>query len=786
MITKFKSVNLAVFQNFDWDVNIRDTGNNITLFKPINIFYGRNCSGKTTLSRIIRALETDKISDKYKKPHFEVSFEGDVYATQDNLTAHGKKIRVFNEDFVKENLRFIANSDESITSFAILGDNVAIEEEVNALKRDLGSNEQENTSGLYLELKNAVTRTNEALEKYRTEENKLHKQLDKKALNRETGIKYEYEKFGDINYTTQKLSLDLDKVLTPSFQPLTDGEVAQKLLLIREETKPNIPEIPRPAIDLATLSTKVKDLVTKSISNSNKIEQLVKNAVLNRWVKEGRQLHKKDNTEHCAFCGNVISNERWTELDSHFDEESEKLETQINTLISEIENWVHTIDAQLQIDKNGFYSKFYSDLDTLISRKQQATDRIKSELNRAKSILQERKDDLLNPKTFVDMVDNSQQLIDCWAAFEDFREQANEYGSSLDNEQSEAKRLLRLREVSDFANTINYIEAKANIQELKNTSDAEAQNKEAVEMKIRQQIEAIESKERQMKDEEKGALKVNEYLNNFFGHDFLTFQAKKEEVDKKIRFEVVKNGEKAHHLSGGERSLIAFCYFMAKLEDVETQGSKPIIWIDDPISSLDSNHIFFVYSLINTEIIVRQAFEQIFISTHNLDFLKYLKQLPDASNKKKSAYFLISREKDNSKIKIMPKYLKNYVTEFNFLFHQIYRCAKANDDDESQHNLFYNFGNNVRKFLEMFLYYKYPDPNIAKQEKLIAFFGDNKQASAMTDRINNEYSHLEGLFERGMTPIEIPEMKKTARFILNKIRESDDEQHKALLSSIGV
>lgn len=42
MITKFKSITtLAIFQNFDWDTTIHEDGNNIVLFKPINIFYGR-------------------------------------------------------------------------------------------------------------------------------------------------------------------------------------------------------------------------------------------------------------------------------------------------------------------------------------------------------------------------------------------------------------------------------------------------------------------------------------------------------------------------------------------------------------------------------------------------------------------------------------------------------------------------------------------------------------------------------------------------------------------------
>lgn len=128
MITKLKTINnLAVFQNFNWDANIRDKGNNVVLFKPINIFYGRNYSGKTTLSRVIRALETGYISDKYENPQFEVCIKGIPDATQNNLSAHGKKIRVFNEDFVKDNMRFIANSEETITPFAIIGGNTTIE-----------------------------------------------------------------------------------------------------------------------------------------------------------------------------------------------------------------------------------------------------------------------------------------------------------------------------------------------------------------------------------------------------------------------------------------------------------------------------------------------------------------------------------------------------------------------------------------------------------------------------------------------------------------------------------
>lgn len=784
MITKFKTINnLAVFQNFNWDTTIRDKGNNVVLFKNINIFYGRNYSGKTTLSRIIRALETGYISDKYENPQFEVGVKDVADATQSNLSTHGKKIRVFNEDFVKDNLRFITNSDESITPFAIIGGNTTIETEIQTLKNELGNIEEDSESGFYLELKNAKAIANTAFQAYQTQNNSLNGQLSFKATNNPDGIKYKSEKFGDQNYNINKLQSEINTVLESSFEPLTDIEITHKLSLLNERVKLEIEAIPKTNINFDNFNTKAKELVTKSISSSNKIELLLKNAIINRWAKEGKLIHK-DKLDNCSFCGNEISEERWQQLDSHFDEESEKLEKDIDELISEIEVSITNIDKLLLINKNLFYSKFHEDLDNLILQRQRLIDNIKSELIRTKDILQTRKDDLLNPKNYVEITDKNNELEVCWSSFENLRTQTNDYSSSLDSEQAEAKRLLRLREISDFVKTIQYSTEIGKIRILKSTSDSEAKKKTEIEQKIQKQLSMIADKERLMNDEEKGALKVNEYLNNFFGHDFLKLEAL-EETDKKIRFEIVRNGKKAHHLSEGECSLIAFCYFMAKLEDIETKGSKPIIWIDDPISSLDSNHIFFVYSLINAEIFTKKEFEQIFISTHNLDFLKYLKRLPSALNKNECSYFLISRDKEKSKIKVMPRYLKDYVTEFNFLFHQIYLCSTADEDDENHHSLFYNFGNNTRKFLEAFLYYKYPNA-IEKDDKLKRFFGENSQPSTMTDRVINEFSHLEGLFERSMTPIDIPEMKKTATFILDKINEKDSEQYEALLLSIGV
>lgn len=789
MINQFKSIkNLAVFQNFIWDSSLRDEGNNIISFSTINIFYGRNYSGKTTLSRIVRALEIGSISDKYENPEFTISFTDVADSTQAKLNGHNKKIRVFNEDFVKDNLKFITNPEDSILPFAILGGNAKLEEEIQELKNQLGVKEETKETGFYFEQKNALDHSKAANKNYQSALTKLDNQISDKATNRQYGIKYNNEKFGDQNYTKTKLESDIKVVLKPNYKIITNSEHDKLLLLLGEKSNPEIPHTTIFNLSYKILCSEAELLVTKKIGDSDKIEQLVKNSVLNRWVKEGRSLHK-DHLEICAFCGNDISSRRWAELDKHFDEESEKLERDIDKLIQGIESEILSVNAAFNIDKNLFYLKFHSQLNRLTELNKIFVSLYVASLNELKAQLLQRKNELINQKLFKEPIDFSKRLSWIYDIYEKIRFAANNYSSSLSSDQTDAKHILRLKEVYDFAITIQYENEIKQIATLESTyNNLEKQRKE-ISDKIKKHIELIQEKERLMNDEEKGAIKVNEYLNNFFGHNFLTLQAIQDEknVDgkKKIKFEIIRNGKKAHHLSEGECSLIAFCYFMAKLEDIETKGSKPIIWIDDPISSLDSNHIFFVYSLINSEIVTKKVYEQIFISTHNLDFFKYLKRLPGALNKNESRYFIIVRDNDKSTIKLMPRYLKDYVTEFNYLFHQIYLCANANSDDDTQHHLFYNSANNTRKFLEAFLFYKYPNA-IEHDDKLARFFGGDKQASSMTDRINNEFSHLVGLFERSMLPLDIPEMKKTSEFILRKIKEKDKDQYDALLKSIGI
>ena len=517
--------------------------------------------------------------------------------------------------------------------------------------------------------------------------------------------------------------------------------------------------------------------------------------MLNRWVNEGRA-HHRNKHEKCAFCDNEISSERWAELDKHFDEESEQLEKSIDALLAKIETENQTVHAALTIDQSVFYSKFYSQLTALDCRLKAASQDYQLALGNLTKQLKARKGDILNVKDFENPADGTAKLTQIWQEYSDLCAQSELFSSSLAGEQTKAKADLRLKEVADYLLTIDYQTQLNSIETLRQKRDEAQQAQATINEDITKKQAQVTAKKRELNDEEKGAKKVNEYLNNFFGHQFLTLEAKKDEGPtqeaKRIRFEVIRDGKKAYHLSEGECSLLAFCYFLAKLDDVATKDSKPIIWIDDPISSLDGNHIFFIYSLLNAEVVEKGKFAQLFVSTHNLDFLKYLRMLngkyidPAGSGKLKSYqkdFFVVIRQGKFSTIQSMPDYLKKYITEFNYLFHQIYKCANVESVNDANFNSFYNFANNARKFFEIYLYYKYPDQT-SDEDKLKLFFGDEKIPAVLVDRINNEFSHLKGCFESGSIPVDVPEMQTAARQIIERLKQ-DNEQFSSLMRSVG-
>jgi wobble nucleotide-excising tRNase len=782
-IKKINIQHFGIFQDFKWDDHVKDQIGQALTLKDINIIYGRNYSGKTTLSRIFQILEYKELPDSISNPEFELITSEEDVITNSNFSSFQTPVRVFNEDFVRKHLGFIVDPDKDIEPFAILGENVKLQEEINDLEKKLGAREPEPT-GLYKELieKENIKKDKESA--YNIAKEELEDQLRKKATDRTIGIKYHADKFGDLNYNISKLKNEIEYVLSNKDSIISEEEKQKLEDLIYQKPKEKLNSLSAVHIRFEHLKNKTKELVEKQVVKTEKIEQLVKDAVLNKWVQEGKKLHEEKQLKLCAFCGNPISDDRWSELERHFDEESKKLEKEIDDTINEIEESIEKIKNGFIVDKDLFYSEFHKDVENLNDEYKAVSANIIKELEKLKIQLEKRKFDIIHEKEFQDVIDYTDKLREVFSKFEELVKNVNNFTENLEQKQREAKEKLRFKEVFDYINTINYEEKKSQIEQLENESEKAKIEYEKVERQINDTLAEIENKKSQLKNEGLAAKKINEYLHNHFGYQYLSLRPIEisDEItkDKQIKFKVFRGDSIAYNLSEGEKTLVAFCYFMAKLDDIKTSDAKPIIWIDDPISSLDQNHVYFIFSLIQVSIVNKQRFKQLFITTHNIHFLKYLKRLGSESNK---IYLLIERLSKYSIIKKMPQYLEKYVTEFIYLFHQLYICADKQINDSNYH-AFYNFGNNARKFLEIYLFYKYPDTSTDIQ-KMKKFFGDDI-AAHLLNRLNNEFSHLKGSLERGEQPVEaIAEIKKVAKLILDTIKIKDKEQYEALLNSIN-
>ena len=816
MFTKIDIKKFGLYKDFRWQMNLPE-------MSRVNIIYGRNYSGKTTLSRIFDEISFGQLHKKYLDGKFTVYGDG-ITVNETNMKDCPYAIRVYNSEYVKRNLGWL-NDEEGgeIKPFALIGsDNVAAQQAIDKIDEQLGSVEAK--KGLLYAEEVATKEYKAKKDKYNESTAWLENQLRDKANNdikkknlyvkqgtnyNVNNIKGDIEEFLDVEvikteeeypaYIFHKYSLD-DKVV------LTDEEMQRLKKTVEEAQKTEIKKLPEGEPHLKEYEENVKTLVTKEITLSKTLQELVDNDLLQAWVDQGRELNKERET--CAFCGSPITKERWDALAAHFSKESEELKHGLLTQKQTLENARKDLDDYLPrmgFTMDNIYVANIKEYETVIEQWNNYVEWYKDEIGGLINLIDERLSNIFKPLSYEYKAKESRELVPILKAINSLIELNNQYGLKLENEKGKARVKLRLDYVFQFCKDIHYAETKERIEH----EEAEMNSKSAVMLHIAAEIGSKrrdrKQKELDKKDEGKAARKVTALLVNHFGNGSLSLEPETVEGDvdeetgevkPRTRFVVKRGADYAFNLSDGEKSLISFCYFIAQMDD-ELKGPDAgnlVIFIDDPISSLDSSHIFFMYSLIDTVIAEPKKYGQLFISTHNLEFLKFLKRikLPGEYGKKELSHYVVEKLRkgeDDYKCVIvgMPKYLKDYVTEYNFLFEQIYEMVSPVKGDRkalinNTYTQYYNVANDMRKFLECYLFYRYPDTD-SPFDHLNQLFDDFLPSSV--NRVVNEYSHL-AWAERGLRVIDVPEIETAAKHILRVLKEKDLVHFETLCKSIGV
>ena len=747
----------------------------------VNIFYGRNYSGKSTYSKIFQSIELKKLPDNYGDIDFEIKLANKSIIKSNIIESDELPIdcKVFNQQFIDDNIYL--HNDNKLNSFQI-----SIGSDTNETLRrieELRLNEVEPRNEQLLKIESDRTKKLKRLE---SSEDDLNSRL-RKTASKIKNLKNPSVVIGN-RYDIRDIKEEFENQSShiPIIPSSDDKEAIDELNQKIEQAKIKILEenIDEPdKIDLVKFDASfnfilflkdTKNLLSKVVSVSTILDEYKNDSEKINWIKQGVDIHG-DNPEKCIFCGNGINSEFIKNLKLAFSDELRSLERNLESQKERIISEIQRLDTIRDINKDDYFKDSTStiininkDIRNIISNRKEVLKVLESGiLDKQRDIFSKIEIDDLN------WVDFSEIQVEIDSLYNSTIEQIEQFENRKQKSIDFLRRYHLAKEfpVSEFTSLSQKVyQYQKDIEILNNEYNSLEKEKENFE-------NDISNLESSLKSEAEAVKRINTILQNSLAHSEISL--KSIDAEENIYFEVSRNEERAYNLSEGEKSLIAFAYYIARLESLSPEEKlKTILFIDDPISSLDENNMFYIYNLIYC-LIEKKEFLQYFLSTHNLDFLKYTNRFSSQKD-----YYLIEKLKQSedepakSYIKRLPKHLKNKVTEFVFLFEQIYRVA-TDDETEDNYSVFYNFPNNGRKFIETLLYFKYPDYKQSNDEKIIMFFG--KENAPFIQRIHNEYSHGEDQFDRTRNPINTSEFKHDARIILSALHKKDKDQFDSFL-----
>ncbi|MCD6429208.1 AAA family ATPase [bacterium] len=729
MIKEIKLIkNFGIFKNFSWNEDIDE-------FKKYNLIYGWNYSGKTTIARVFRSFEVKDLPLDFNDSEFILVDENENEIDQNNLSSHSYYFRVFNIDFIKENLYW--DSQEANPLFILGEKDINLEKQLKELRKNI---EQLKT--------NKETKTKEKQKK----ENEIERALTEKAREIDR-IKPPYDK--------RKLRKVLEEIKdnVETFC-LSETDVKNLLRSLRTEEKEKISKL--------VLNTIPNNLINEITHSFNKtvvseiIERLRADHRLNNWVREGLEIHKGKNK--CEFCGSPLPEGLLERYEKHFSKEYTEFLKKLNRLKDEVEKYKRQVEAFQFPDEKRFYPEFENSY-------HEAKTKLEFVINEYKEVL-EKIIDLINRKiqnpfeTITEVPNLNNQTDQVKNKIDEINKIIDKHNRKSEKHKEEQEKVFNKLErhyACEFAKSYNYFQGIKEINQIKKEIDE-------IEKRIKEKEREIQAIESQLSDVSKAANRINSYLKSIFEKDHLKIQPA-----GKDKFLILRNGERAKNLSEGEKTAIAFSYFLTRLEDRETDISMAIVFIDDPISSLDSAHLYNTYALIASKL---SNCRQLFISTHNLEFFNLIKEWMKKMKryKEKCGFYLVERiakrNEEMAHLRNLPDTLLNYKSEYHFLFSKI----KSFDENPStDFDSLYQLPNIIRRFLEAFVGFKYSQGLKKGLELLI----DDEAQRIKVDKFLNNLSHQTGL-QRNLIFNDLSECESVVNIVLNAIGTKDREHYKAL------
>ena len=636
--------------------------------KKINLIYGLNGTGKTTLSNYLRDRENTCFSD--------CSISG----------LSDEKILVYNQRFVNDN--FYEETQKGI--FSLKSENKDAKEKIDTATQEI------------IKLKNQIK--NDQL-KVGFQFDLVKKQEDINTLqtaSEEKTWKIKNDYYGgdrilefclDGKMGSKKLLFDyICKIQKPVNKPeKTTEDLKKEAEVTQGENAKTYDEnlVKKVSFDFWKIEKQeiFKEVI---IGNENsQVAELINKLNISDWVKKGKEFINEPKEENvtCPFCQQkTITGKLHQEIQNYFDETYQNKITSLENFDKEYWNeyqGIKNLETELlkvsfiKDKETEFKLLFKNFIDKISGNWLKISNKIKSPniiIDLESSILEQ---NALN--AFLDTVVNKIKT----------------HNEKVNNKQKTKNQIIKefwgnMR--WDYDQTIeNHIKQNAKLE--KEKLDITTRISE-LNTEIQEQKKIIQKEQKEMVNIQDAIDAINSELI-FFGLD---------------GFSIVPAGEKSYKmkrpnedlaefetLSEGEKTVISFLYFLELCKGKENNNevvTEKIVVIDDPISSLSHMYVFNVAQLIKKNFF-DDDYKQVFILTHNLylfhELIKYTEKNKTLNREK---LFRITKNQSKESVIIEMK-----TDEIMNDYQSYWKVLKDHDESTISDSL---LANSMRNILEYF------------------------------------------------------------------------------------